>query len=91
MTLFSAASRMRAALYTTSVRLFRDSSEFGSLLVANRYKWPTEDGLLVVRSVHVCYLRLNGARRAISQEGYVPRGRAIRFQRFVVLPRSGYG
>ena len=60
MTLFNAASRIMAALFTASVKLLRVSGRLGSVLVMNRYRCPTDAGLLVVRSVHVCHFGLDG-------------------------------
>lgn len=52
-TLFSAASRIRAALRTASVTLDRDFGSSGSFRVAKRYRCPSVVGRLTVRSVHV--------------------------------------
>lgn len=53
MVLFSADSRIRAALFTESERLGSEAPPVGSGSVINLYRWPTDDGILAVSSVHV--------------------------------------
>lgn len=87
MTLFSAASRIIAALSTASLKFRRVSTELGSLLVMNLYRWPTADGRLTVRRVHVCRGRhLPGGWPTATICS--PTERARHSQHYVAWPRS---